>query len=150
MPQLEVATFYSQIFWLIICLATLYISLRYIFVPRIESSIVERNKRIESMIQDAEKMQTEADLLTKEYTALIRKAHFDSSELHKKEIKEFEERCDLRLEKLSIEHNKKLDLITQDLVRLKDEFMDDLESKTKILLTDLLNKILPHKKAGDQ
>ncbi len=149
MPQLEVATYYSQIFWLVICLLTLYISLRYIFIPRIESSISKRQKRIESMLLEAEKMQAETEILNRKYSEEITKAHKNSASMHKEEILKFEKDCEKKLEKLSAEYQIKVDEALVNLELSKKEFIEQIEAKSDIVLKDFLSKAISEKKKGN-
>ena len=44
MPQLEISTFPSQIFWLVVSFLILYIIMAKVIVPRISSVIKNREK----------------------------------------------------------------------------------------------------------
>lgn len=150
MPQLEVATYYSQIFWLVICLLTLYVSLRYIFIPRIESSISKRQQRIESMLLDAEKMQVEAEIINKKYSEELKKAYKNTIIVHKEEISKFEKDCEKKLEKISLGYQVKLEAALLNLEESKVEFGQNLESKADSILKDFLSKMISVKeKNGD-
>jgi len=76
MPQLDFSSFPSQIFWLVIFFATLYIAMSRLLLPRVESILSIRAANIRNNVAQAEKMTIEARFLSDEYevnSALARK-----------------------------------------------------------------------------
>ncbi len=146
MPQLEVATYSSQIFWLVICLAILFFGLKYIFIPRLETSINARQKRIEKFLQDAQKMQLETASLNEKYKDEIKKAYLDAAEMHKKAILEFDEKCTKRLEELSDEHIIKIEQAKKEIENAKRDFAIDMEKESKFLLDQFVVKVFNSEK----
>jgi len=142
MPQLDIATYSSQIFWLIICLTVLFLSLKYFFIPRLESTIKNRQRKIEKMLSDAEDMRLEAEKLNKIYEEEIKKAHLKNAKIAKQAVIDFDKRCEERLELLSKEHNKKYEEISKDLEKARKQFLDALELKSQNLLDGFVAKAL--------
>ena len=71
MPQLDFATFPSQIFWLIVALVTLYFVLSRIALPRIASAIEERHDAIEDDLDRAAEFRRRALQAEKDYDAAL-------------------------------------------------------------------------------
>ena len=61
MPQIEqIATFPSQIFWLVVCFVVLYLLMWKVALPRIGDILAERQDRIDDDLQKAERLRNEA------------------------------------------------------------------------------------------
>jgi F-type H+-transporting ATPase subunit b len=60
-PPFEKETFASQLFWLVICFAALYVMVSKLIVPRMSEIIGERRNRIEANLAEAARMKDEAD-----------------------------------------------------------------------------------------
>lgn len=67
MPQLDVSTFPSQLFWLAISFLVLYLLMARLTVPRIESVVESRRHRIEGDLDRAARMKSEAEAVIAAY-----------------------------------------------------------------------------------
>ena len=67
MPQLDLTTFSSQIFWLIVCFAALYVLMAKLAVPKIERIVEERRHRVEGDLEKAAQMKAEAEAVIAAY-----------------------------------------------------------------------------------
>ena len=67
LPQLDVETYISQIFWLIVSFVILYILVSKIAIPRIAEVLEERQDRIEDDLDKAESLNKEAQLVRVEF-----------------------------------------------------------------------------------
>jgi F-type H+-transporting ATPase subunit b len=67
MPQLDVSTFPTQIFWLVVTFAVLYVLMAKLAIPRIESAVEGRRTRIEGDLDRAGRMKTEAEAVIAAY-----------------------------------------------------------------------------------
>ncbi len=74
LPQMDVTTFSSQIFWLVITFAILYFILSKKILPDISGIIENRKNHIESDLETAEKLTAEADSVHDTYQAGLTKA----------------------------------------------------------------------------
>ena len=74
MPQLEVSTFASQIFWLIICFGTLYYLLSRKALPRVAEILEARQDRIAADLDEAQRLRVEAEAALAEYEEAVAKA----------------------------------------------------------------------------
>ena len=61
MPQLEVSTFISQIFWLIVCFSILYYLLSKKALPRVAEVLEARADRIRADLDEAQRQKKEAE-----------------------------------------------------------------------------------------
>jgi F-type H+-transporting ATPase subunit b len=67
MPQLDLSTFPSQIFWLAVFFVALYLLMAKLAIPRIERVIDERRNRVESDLDKAGQMKSEAEAVIAAY-----------------------------------------------------------------------------------
>lgn len=67
MPQLDVSTFPSQLFWLGVCFATLYVILSRFLLPRVSDILGTRDLALNQKINQASLYREEAESLLAEY-----------------------------------------------------------------------------------
>ncbi len=141
MPQLDFATYSSQFFWLTICLSVLYIFIAKVFIPKIESAITARKKRIEGLLEDAQKLRDDAESMNHHYIEDIKKVHLDAYQIHKNAIKNFEEQCALQLEQMKQEHEIKINELSKEIQRLEENFEYQMTSQAELLINSMMTKI---------
>lgn len=79
MPQLEqFDTYLSQVFWLVISFAILYVVMWKAALPRVADVLRERRERIDADIERAQKLKTEAEAVLEAYQATVAKAQADA------------------------------------------------------------------------
>ncbi|MBM10239.1 MAG: hypothetical protein CMF69_11870 [Magnetovibrio sp.] len=82
MPQLEqIATFPSQIFWLVMSFLTLFIIMWRIAVPKIVYALEARQERIDNNLERAAELKKEAEITIDNYERSLAKAHSDAQEI---------------------------------------------------------------------
>lgn len=67
MPQLDVTTFPSQIFWLIVTFAVLYALMAKVALPKVQNVVEERRRRVETDLEKAAQMKAEAEAVIAAY-----------------------------------------------------------------------------------
>ena len=71
MPQLDPTYWASQAFWLILIFTILYLALANLFIPKIKSSIDNRENKIKDDLDEAQKLKNLAEQKLKEYELSI-------------------------------------------------------------------------------
>ena len=79
MPQFDIGTFASQIFWLAVCMMCLYVFMSKISVPGIASILEKRQERINADLHKADEMQLSALNLQAEYEQIMTEAREQSN-----------------------------------------------------------------------
>lgn len=74
MPQLEVVSFSSQIFWLIVTFAFLYFALSRSLLPRIHNVLESRQNKINHDIDRAEQLRNEAEEARETYERALKES----------------------------------------------------------------------------
>ena len=101
MPQLNPEFFATQIFWLVVTFATLYILLSTIALPRIGAVLDDRQRRIDENLSKAAALKAEADAVIKAYEQVLADARAQALLLIKDTITGLREEA--------VEHNRGLD-----------------------------------------
>jgi F-type H+-transporting ATPase subunit b len=79
MPQIDqIDTYLSQVFWLVISFAILYVVMWKAALPRVADVLRERRERIDNDIERAEKLKTEAEAVLEAYQATVAKAQAEA------------------------------------------------------------------------
>ena len=78
MPQLDVTTFSSQIFWLIVTFIALFLIMWRISVPKISDALEVRQKRIDDNLARAEILKKEAAAAIEAYEASLTDARSEA------------------------------------------------------------------------
>ena len=81
MPQIDPATFASQIFWLIVAFVTLYWLLSRRALPRLAEVLEARQDRIAADLDEAERLRREAEAALASYETAIAKAQEEAHTL---------------------------------------------------------------------
>jgi len=81
MPQLEVSTFASQIFWLIVAFSALYYLLSRKALPRVAEVLEARQDRIAADLDHAQRLRTEAEEVMASYEEQMAKARDEAHRL---------------------------------------------------------------------
>jgi F-type H+-transporting ATPase subunit b len=74
MPQFDLATFPTQIFWLAVSFFVLYLLMARVALPRINRVLEERQRRIDDNLDRAQALKDEADAAKSEYERVIGEA----------------------------------------------------------------------------
>ena len=79
MPQLEqIATFPSQVFWLVTSFLVLFVIMWRIAVPKITDALEARQKRIDNNLERAAELKKEAEAAIETYEKSLAKARSDA------------------------------------------------------------------------
>lgn len=79
MPQLEqIGTFPSQIFWLIVTFAVLFIFIWKVAAPKIADALEDRQRRIEDNLARAEELKKEVEAAREAYEHSLQSARADA------------------------------------------------------------------------
>ncbi len=68
MPQLDISTFPSQIFWLVVCFGILCFAMVAVLIPRLGKIMESRAHELESLKNKAHQLAAEADALSSQNT----------------------------------------------------------------------------------
>lgn len=81
MPQLDFATYASQIFWLAVTFAALYYVLASFSLPRVREVLQNRQDRVRGDLEKADSLKHEAEQVESDYEEALKKARSRAHEL---------------------------------------------------------------------
>lgn len=128
MPQLNPATFISQIFWLFLVFTFMYLFVSRFFVPRIGKVVEGRKESIHQNINRADRLLQEQKQITSDINHLIDDAKKVGSELKAKTTKETEIFFDTEVSKIEREISTKMVSEEQKLSRFKAKLEGQVKS----------------------
>ena len=124
LPQMDIASFPSQLFWLVITFSLLYLFMWKFVIPRLGATIEERRDKISNDINDADNLNTEATDILKKYDEQMASASQESNEIITNSKKAMLD----HLETLKKENEEKVNsLISESQAKIKAQ-----EEKSKI------------------
>lgn len=142
MPQLDFDTYSPQFFWMIVCFSVLYLFISKVFVHNIESSIDARHRKINRLLDDAQKLTQESELIHLTYSKDIEKVHLDAYAMHQKAIREFEIYSQAQMEIIRENQEKKILDLRSSLRLAEDMFDEQINNQAQFLKEKILQKIL--------
>ncbi len=80
MPQLDVTTFFSQLFWLGICFLSLYVILTTMALPKVARLLTLRAETVEKKLEKASLYREQAEGLLNEYEEGLAHARMEAQE----------------------------------------------------------------------
>jgi F-type H+-transporting ATPase subunit b len=83
MPQLEIADFLPQLFWLAVSFILLYVLMSRLALPKVATVLAERDRQIEEDLARAERLKREADETLKAYATALMEARSEAQNLHR-------------------------------------------------------------------
>ena len=120
MPQLNPEFWVSQIFWLIITFASLFLILSRFILPKISKNIEFRKSQILENIETAEKQKEESENKIKEYENLILKSKNEARNYFNEARKKILQDLDKKREKLESELNEEINIAEKEIIELKN------------------------------
>lgn len=130
MPQFDVSTFTSQLFWLAVCWVMVFLYLWKFLVPKMSAKLAEREHKIKSILAEASNFDVQTELMLLKYD---------------EQMNRFKQLQNERLQQVSnfIQHSKE-DLeadLKQAIAANTTQLETDLSSEQKKLLKQLPSEL---------
>jgi F-type H+-transporting ATPase subunit b len=138
MPQLNSATFVSQIFWLIVSFVIMWLVVGKFVVPRIGEIIKRRQRKIDDCISAAEGFKASAEELISRYNAAVARAEEQANDTWQKAQDEIKKQS----ESLQTEMNERLKKRLEDNEKNLRQFEKAVKSKVDVMAADLSEQIV--------
>ena len=145
MPQLEITTYPSQIFWLVISFLLLYLIMSRIIIPRISSVIKSRETEIKNNIHISEQMYKDTEIINDEYEETKKNIENEARQIinHLKETTNKKITKSTELLKKRLEQ--KLEKNEQEIINKKKKALKEI-NKNSLNLSEQIFKKLSNKK----
>lgn len=142
LPQFEPDWFASQIFWLAIAFAVLYIFFANKTLPDISAVIDNRKNHIQADLETAEKLASEADQVQEAYHASLVKAQDKASNELKKVENDMSKAAEEAAEEYRARSEKELKKAEAKILQAQDLAMDDMNSIAAEVASAAVSKII--------
>ncbi len=142
LPQLDASTFPSQLFWLVVAFAVLYMIFSKKSLPDISNVLENRQNHIQSDLESAEKLKEEAEEAQHTYEKCLEDARSKST----KALQDVQDKMKEKAEKQNEAFREKADKDIQDLekrlVKVKEDAMDDMNTIAAEVASEAAKKIV--------
>ena len=110
LPQMDISTFPSQIFWLIVTFSILYVFMWKFVIPKLRITIEERRDKISNDINEAEKLKSEAEEILNKYKSKMTSSNQDAVRI----IAEAKKQSDEYTEKVKRDNKSKVSAMIEE------------------------------------
>lgn len=141
LPQFDIASFSSQIFWLAICLSILYFFVKYQVVKHIEALSVNRDCSLESILETSEDNKTKATKLLEDAKKLENLLKLESKKIKDDVIHKLRTEQDNKIIKISLELDKQQEQFKVNLEKEINELSNSLPNIISRLVTIISDKV---------
>lgn len=145
MPQLDVTTFSSQIFWMVVTFAFLYLLLSRALLPRIHGVMESRQTKINHDIDRAEQLRNEAEEARETYERALRESRGKAQDLIAESSALMEKSAHARHAELDKKIEKQLADAEANIASAKSEALAKLAPVSKELTQQIVEKLTGQK-----
>ena len=145
MPQLEITTFPSQIFWLVVSFLMLYLIMSRIIIPRISFVIKKRETEIKNNVHIAEQIYEDTKIINDEFEKIKKETQEEArtiinnlKEITSKKIIENTELLKKNLEK-------KLKKSEKEIFKKKNKALKNINKISLNISHEIIKKVLSNK-----
>lgn len=143
LPQFDVTTFGTQIFWLAVMFIVLYVYFAKSALPRLSSTIENRHVTIKADLEQAEKISLDVDKTRNDYETAMQQAHDDA----RKTITDVEQHLRADAETQTMQFQEKSLAAVADLeskaTKAKTKIKSELDDIASQLTSDIITKLSP-------
>jgi len=137
MPQFDFTTYSSQIFWFLICFATLYSFSFFVILPRIRSIIAERKRVIDADRSSAQELEDKISALHAKTDSMTKEA----SQKYQSKLEEVSKAATKQREKMVEELKEKIEKMTQKSRQELASFIENSHTKSQAAAQNLVQII---------
>lgn len=141
MPHLDTSTYASQFFWLVICFMTLYTIVSLFIVPRLKSTVGNREDLINSHLTEAKRLKEEAEVALSEYEKAIEKANLIAKDAQEKTMQELNQFINGKQDELQKELRTQIDTAEKSFAKSRNEAIKEAEAIAEKLSKEVISKL---------
>jgi len=131
MPQLEISTYITQVFWLLVTFISFWLIMDKVIIPKISEKIEMRKRKYDDFIQKAEEINQKALASLQQYEERLAVAKKNASEQIAKNEQELKQIIVAQEEKINQQLKKKIAEKEKVLAKEKAEILKDLDKISK-------------------
>ena len=142
LPQFDLTTFPSQIFWLLIMFAFRYMFFAKKTLPEISSTLENRREQVKSDLEIAEKLRAEAEQAQHDYETGLIKAREESTKTMAKTQQKISEKAEKASNDYREKMEKEMAALEGRLGKAQSEAMDDMNTIAAEVASEAAKKIV--------
>lgn len=146
MPQLDVTTYSTQIFWLLLCFCTMFLIAKMFILPRMDNVFNNRLRHINSLLDQASELSKEAKKIDKETSDFVENAKIDIAMQEEKAIRSFNENIEKMQEDLNKKNAENSAIALASIDKSIQELSNELEKKVPEMAALACNIMYPEVK----
>ncbi len=141
MPQLEIGTYLSQLFWLFVTFGFLYLLTTRVILPRIGQTLEARRRRITDDLEMSERLRRQAEEALAERERLLSESRDRAHQMVQSEKERITAELDARRRELEAELAARISQAENDLRQAKEAALAELEGTIGELAAEITTKI---------
>ena len=145
MPQLEISTFPSQIFWLVVSFLILYIIMAKVIVPRISSVIKNRENEIKNNIHISEQLYRDTEIINDEIEKIKNDKETEAREIINNLRININKKINENNQILKNKLEKKLEKDEKNIFKKKEKVLKEINKIAFNLSQEIIKKISNNK-----
>ncbi len=142
LPQMDVSTYPSQLFWLTLTFLFLYVMMSRIVLPRIGQVIEERRDRIAADLDRAAELKEQSEAALSEYETALAEARAKAQKLAQETRERLAEEADAEKTALEAELAKKLDAAESKIAETKEKALASIRDVANDTAKAVVSRIL--------
>lgn len=140
MPQLDLLTYPSQLFWLGLSFGILYWMMAKKIVPAIEAVMARRDDHIDTHLRKAEKLQKQAETLQQKHHDILAKANEEARLILDKQNNDLNNQYETQKKQLEQQLKKQLEQAQTSIQTAQKDALAQLEQASHPLLKTMISK----------
>ena len=126
MPQLDISTYSSQIFWLVVTFVVLYFLLWKVALPKVAEVLSQRQSRIDQDLTSASNLKQEAEKILADYEARLAEAKSEAQSVMKQAGDEIAAEAAKKNDALTAKLDKKMQEAEARISKAKDDALSNV------------------------
>lgn len=140
-PQLDFTTYPSQIFWLVVTFASMYLVMHCVALPRVGKVLDERKGIRDGDLLEAEKMGDAAERLKMEYDAAMQAARRKSAETIAEAEKAIAKNATAEQERMFETARKRLEKANAEIAQARKAALQDMDSLAAEIAAEMTKRV---------
>ncbi|HHN73468.1 MAG TPA: ATP F0F1 synthase subunit B [Thermopetrobacter sp.] len=150
MPQFDVTTYPSQLFWLAITFGFFYWLMLTRIVPAIGGTIEARRRRIRDDLDAAERIRAQAEQALADYEAAIAEARRKAREMVAERRREIRAELEAERQRVETELAGKLAAAAERIEAARDEALREIDTAVGELAAEIVARVAGEKVDGEE
>ena len=142
LPQLDIASFPSQVFWLFVFFLIMYVAFARSILPVISATVQNRSLHIRNDREMAKELAQEAEEAQKSYETRLSEARDQAVSIHREVEKEIDVVARRKWDDVMAQARREEDKLTAELTKAKDKALLEMNDIAAEIAQDAAHKII--------